>query len=93
MNWPYQPKQSPSIIAVISDSITIISWSVFHFPGGNQVPARFNPYGPFKCYVTLFSREIDPHPPPRNANIVEPYTFVTLFLGMLFWECWPHSIT
>ena len=23
--------------------------------------------GPFKCYVTLFSREFDPHPPPRNA--------------------------
>ena len=32
--------------------------------------------GPFKCYVTLFSMEFDPHPPPRNANNVEPYTFV-----------------
>ena len=37
--------------------------------------------GPFKCYVTLFSREFDPHPPPCNANNVEPYTFVTLFSG------------
>ena len=35
--------------------------------------------GPFKCYVTLFSWEFDPYPPPRNANNVEPYTAVTLF--------------
>ena len=35
--------------------------------------------GPFKCYVTLFSRKLDRHPPPRNADNVEPYTFVTLF--------------
>ena len=34
--------------------------------------------GPFKCYVTLFSWKLDPHPPPRNANNIEPYTFVTL---------------
>ena len=26
-----------------------------------------------------FSCKIDPHPPPRNANNVELYTFVTLF--------------
>ena len=32
--------------------------------------------GPFKCYVMLFPWEFDPHPPPRNANNVEPYTFV-----------------
>ena len=37
--------------------------------------------GPFKCYVMLFSWEFYPHPPPRNANNVEPYTFVTLFSG------------
>ena len=37
--------------------------------------------GPFKCYVTLFSWKLDPHPPPHNANNVEPYTFVTLFPG------------
>ena len=35
---------------------------------------------PFKCYVTLFSCcTFDTHLPPRNANNVEPYTFVTLF--------------
>ena len=28
-----------------------------------------------------FSRAIDPHPPARNANNVEPYTFVTFFSG------------
>ena len=39
--------------------------------------------GPFKCYVTLFSGKLDPHPPPRNANNVEYYTFVTLFFGKL----------
>ena len=32
-----------------------------------------------KCYVTLYSWKIDPHPPPRNANNVELYTFITLF--------------
>ena len=35
---------------------------------------------PFKCYVTAFFWKIDTHPPPRNANNVELYTFVTLFL-------------
>ena len=34
---------------------------------------------PFKCYVTLFFCKLDPHPPPRNANNIEHYTFVTLF--------------
>ena len=34
--------------------------------------------GPCKRYVTLFSWKLDPHP-PRNANNVEPYTFVTFF--------------
>ena len=28
---------------------------------------------------TLFFWKFDPHPPPRNANNVEPYIFVTLF--------------
>ena len=36
--------------------------------------------GPFKCYVTLFFWKLDPHPPPHNANNIEPYTFVMLFL-------------
>ena len=36
---------------------------------------------PFKCYVTLLSWKLDPHPLPRNANNIEPYTFVTLFSG------------
>ena len=35
--------------------------------------------GPFKCYITLFFWKLDPHPPPRNANNIEHYTFVTLF--------------
>ena len=37
------------------------------------------PKGPFKCYVMLFFWKLDPHPPPRNANNIEHYTFVTLF--------------
>ena len=37
--------------------------------------------GPFKCYVMLFSWKLDPHPPPRSANSIEHYTFVTLFSG------------
>ena len=48
--------------------------------------------GPFKCYVTLFSREFDPHPPPRNANNVEAYTFVTLFSGKADTPT-PHDVT
>ena len=36
-----------------------------------------------KCYVTLVSWEFDPYPPPLNADNVEPYTFVTFFLGKL----------
>ena len=35
--------------------------------------------GPFKCYVTLFFWKLDPHPPPRNANNIKHYIFVTLF--------------
>ena len=34
--------------------------------------------GPFKCYVILFFWKLDPDIPPRNANNIEPYTFVTL---------------
>ena len=37
--------------------------------------------GTFKCYVTLFFCKLDPHPPPRNANNIEHYTFITLFSG------------
>ena len=28
-----------------------------------------------------FFWKLDPHPPPRNANNIEPYTFVSLFPG------------
>ena len=35
--------------------------------------------GSFKCHVTLFFWKLDLHPPPRNANNIEPYTFVTFF--------------
>ena len=45
-----------------------------------------NPLEPFKCYVTLFSWKLDPHPTPRNANNIEHYTFTTLF----FWKIGPH---
>ena len=43
----------------------------------------FSDKGPFKCYITLFSWTFDPHPPPRNANNVDPYTFVRFFPGNL----------
>ena len=46
--------------------------------------------GPFKCYVTLSPRKLDPHPPPRNANNVVPYTFVTLF-SQKMWHPPPPS--
>ena len=44
-----------------------------------QFEQGFCSKGPFKCYVTLFFWKLDPHPPPRNANNTEHYTFVTLF--------------
>ena len=37
--------------------------------------------GPFKCYITFFPWKFDPQPLPRNANNVEPFTFVMLFFG------------
>ena len=40
--------------------------------------------GPFKCYIVLFSGNFTPTNPPRNANNVEPYIFVTFF----FREIW-----
>ena len=43
------------------------------------------------CYVTLFSWKFDPHPPPRTANNVEPYTFVTLFSGKADTPPTPYS--
>ena len=35
--------------------------------------------GPCKCFVTLFFWKLDHHPPPRNADNIEQYTFVTYF--------------
>ena len=46
-----------------------------------MVRRRSQSYGPFKCYITLLFWKFDTHPPPRNANNVEPYIFVTLFSG------------
>ena len=37
--------------------------------------------GAIEGLSNAFSWEFDPHPPPRNANNVEPYTFVMLFSG------------
>ena len=34
---------------------------------------------PIQVSRNAFVLEIVPHPPPRNANHVEPYIFVTLF--------------
>ena len=51
----------------------LVSQHPFHPAAANQ--------GPLKCYVRLFSWNLDPQPPPRNANNIEPYTFVTLFPG------------
>ena len=41
------------------------------------------PRGTFMRYVTFFFFKFDTHPPPHNANNVEPYIFVTLFRGNL----------
>ena len=36
-------------------------------------------FGAIQVLRNAFSWKFDLHPPPRNANNVEPYTFVTLF--------------
>ena len=54
------------------------------FVGKSNVNISFHKVcvkGPFKCCVTLFSLKFDTHPPPRNANNVEPYTLITFFSG------------
>ena len=33
----------------------------------------------YQVFRNAFLWKLDPHPPPRNANNIEPYTFVTLF--------------
>ena len=37
--------------------------------------------GAIQVLLNLFFWKLDPHPPPRNANNIEPYTFVTLSPG------------
>ena len=55
-------------LIVISQVLAILQYNRF-----------ISTLGPFKCYVTLFFWKVDPHPPPRNANNIEHYTFVTIF--------------
>ena len=65
-----------SILLIIITTTAIIlymSLCVCHDVSPRSVSAK----GPFKCYVTLFFGKLDP--PPRNANNIEHYTFVTLF--------------
>ena len=38
--------------------------------------------GAIQVLRNVFFWKIDTHPPPHNANNIEPYTFVALF----FWE-------
>ena len=47
--------------------------------------------GPFTCYVMLSSWKIATHPPPHNANKIDPYTLVPLFSGKF--DTSPHCIT
>ena len=51
--------------------------------GGN---ATINLIGAIQVLRNAFSWKLDLHPPPHNANDVEPYTFVTLFPR----KCRPH---
>ena len=37
--------------------------------------------GAIQVLRNTFFWKLDHHPPPRNANNIEPYTFVTLFSG------------
>ena len=48
--------------------------------------------GAIQVLRSFFFWKCDPHPPPRNANNVEQYTFVTIFAGYLT-PSHPHCIT
>ena len=43
---------------------------------------RWQTKGPFKCYVMLFPWKIDTRTSNRNADNINPYTFVPIY----FWE-------
>ena len=40
--------------------------------------------GAIQVLHNAFFRKIDTHTPPRNANNIEPYTFVMLFSGKFY---------
>ena len=45
------------------------------------VNSQISVYGAIQVLRNAFIQRIWPHPPPSNANNVDPYTFVTLFSG------------
>ena len=49
-------------------------------------------YGAIQVLRNAFLWRFDPHPPPRNANNVELYTFVMLFSVVVDTPT-PHCIT
>ena len=64
------------------DAPRLLASSPTHVQPSSNTTAKhqiIQPKGPFMCYVTLFFWKLDPHPPPRNANNIEHYTFVTFF--------------
>ena len=47
----------------------------------NDVILAFSNFGAIQVLRNAFFWKLNPHLPPRNANNIEPYTFVTLFTG------------
>ena len=48
-------------------------------------------WGAIQVLRNAFFWELDPHPPPHNANNIEPYTFVTFFSRKI-WHPPPPSV-
>ena len=59
---------------------------IFYVPNSIIRVAFLSRYNAMSCSIgaiqvlrNAFFLKLDPHPTPRNANNIEPYTFVTLF--------------
>ena len=85
--WPGSPliQVSETIVKNVTGLSFFVTKLYITFHGGSKGKlnrnSQYAPRGQSNFYVPLFSWEFYPHPPPRNANNVEPYTFVTLFSG------------
>ena len=74
--------QLTNVTILMCNTLSTLTYNIYSL----RLERRARVMGPFKCYVTLFFWKLD-HPPPRNANNIEPYGLRNAF----FPENWtPH---